>query len=79
MSVLPEHLGDRAGVRTAARVHGLREIKRRRYKGTMSQIILEDFNLEAAERRLCLEALTRAGNIITSSAPPSSSASPVMR
>lgn len=45
-------------------MHGLREIKRRLYKGTMSQIILEDFNLEAAERRLCLEALTRAGNII---------------
>jgi transcriptional regulator with GAF, ATPase, and Fis domain len=30
----------------------------------MSQFILEDFNLEAAERRLCNEALTRAGNIV---------------
>ncbi len=30
----------------------------------MSQISLESFNLEAAERLLCLEALTRAGNIV---------------
>ncbi len=30
----------------------------------MSQIILEDFNLESAERRLCTEALARAGNIV---------------
>ena len=30
----------------------------------MPQIILEDFNLEAAERRLCVEALELAGNII---------------
>jgi len=27
-------------------------------------IILEDFNLEAAERRLCVEALGLAGNIV---------------
>ena len=30
----------------------------------MPQIILEDFNLEAAERRLCVEALALAGNIV---------------
>ena len=30
----------------------------------MTQIILESLNLEAAERRLCLEALARAGNIV---------------
>jgi len=30
----------------------------------MQQIILEAFNLEAAERRLCVEALTLAGNIV---------------
>ncbi len=30
----------------------------------MPQIILEDFNLDAAERRLCVEALTLAGNIV---------------
>ncbi|MBZ5713827.1 helix-turn-helix domain-containing protein [Nannocystis pusilla] len=30
----------------------------------MSQFILDDFNLEAAERRLCNEALNRAGNIV---------------
>ncbi len=30
----------------------------------MQQIILEAFNLEAAERRLCVEALTHAGNIV---------------
>ena len=30
----------------------------------MPQIILEAFNLEAAERRLCVEALTLAGNIV---------------
>ena len=30
----------------------------------MAQIILEDFNLQAAERRLCVEALARAGNIV---------------
>lgn len=27
-------------------------------------ISLEDFNLEAAERRLCIEALSLAGNIV---------------
>lgn len=27
-------------------------------------MILEDFNLENAERRMCVEALTRAGNIV---------------
>ena len=30
----------------------------------MPPIILEDFNLEAAERRLCVEALALAGNIV---------------
>jgi transcriptional regulator with GAF, ATPase, and Fis domain len=30
----------------------------------MPQIILEALNLEAAERRLCVEALTVAGNIV---------------
>jgi transcriptional regulator with GAF, ATPase, and Fis domain len=30
----------------------------------MPQIILETFNLEAAERRLCVEALGLAGNIV---------------
>ena len=31
---------------------------------SIPQIILEDFNLEAAERRLCVEALGLAGNIV---------------
>ena len=30
----------------------------------MPQVIIEAFNLEAAERRLCVEALTLAGNIV---------------
>lgn len=30
----------------------------------MPQLILEDFNLEAAERRLCVEALNHGGNIV---------------
>ncbi|HUR47925.1 MAG TPA: hypothetical protein VMY88_00140 [Acidimicrobiales bacterium] len=30
----------------------------------MPQIVLEDFNLEGAERRLCVEALGLAGSII---------------
>lgn len=30
----------------------------------MPQITLEDFNLATAERRLCLEALELAGNIV---------------
>ena len=30
----------------------------------MPQIIIEAFTLEAAERRLCVEALTLAGNIV---------------
>lgn len=30
----------------------------------MTKLILEDFNLETAERRLCNEALTTAGNIV---------------
>lgn len=30
----------------------------------MPQIILDDFNLEANERRLCVEALAVAGNIV---------------
>lgn len=30
----------------------------------MPQIVLEDCNLEAAERRLCVEALSLAGSII---------------
>ena len=30
----------------------------------MPQIIIEAFNLEAAERHLCAEALTLAGNIV---------------
>lgn len=43
----------------------LRENKHRPYKAsTMPQIILEDFNLDDAERRLCVEALTLAGNIV---------------
>ena len=33
-------------------------------KTTPPPITLEDFNLEAAERRLCVEALGLAGNII---------------
>jgi DNA-binding NtrC family response regulator len=32
------------------------------------QIILEDFNLETAERRLCMEALQTAGNIVGAAA-----------
>ncbi len=42
----------------------LRESNPPRYGCDMRQIILEDFNLEAAERRLCVEALGLAGNII---------------
>lgn len=34
------------------------------YKAVMPQIILEDLNLEAAERRLCSDALELAGNIV---------------
>jgi transcriptional regulator with GAF, ATPase, and Fis domain len=30
----------------------------------MPQLILETFNLEAAQRRLCTEALDHAGNIV---------------
>lgn len=30
----------------------------------MPEIILDHFNLEAAERRLCIEALDRAGNLV---------------
>nr|WP_276603913.1 helix-turn-helix domain-containing protein [Nannocystis pusilla] len=30
----------------------------------MPQIILENYNLEAAERRLCVDALESAGNIV---------------
>ena len=30
----------------------------------MPQIILEDWNLEAAERRLCVAALELAGNLV---------------
>lgn len=30
----------------------------------MTKLILEDFNLESAERRLCNEALVTAGNIV---------------
>jgi transcriptional regulator with GAF, ATPase, and Fis domain len=33
-------------------------------KTTVPPITLEDFNLEAAERRLCIEALGLAGNIV---------------
>ena len=33
----------------------------------MPQIALEDFNLETAERRICVEALQTAGNIIGAS------------
>ena len=33
-------------------------------KTRVSPIILEDFNLAAAERRLCVEALGLAGNIV---------------
>ncbi|MCY1072572.1 hypothetical protein OV090_47945 [Nannocystis sp. RBIL2] len=43
---------------------GLRENKRLQYKGVMPQIILENYNLEAAERRLCVDALEIAGNIV---------------
>ncbi len=32
------------------------------------QLVLEDLNLANAERRLCLEALTTAGNIVGASA-----------
>lgn len=31
---------------------------------TVSKVILEDLNLENAERRLCVEALRRGGNIV---------------
>jgi transcriptional regulator with GAF, ATPase, and Fis domain len=33
-------------------------------KTPLPPITLEDYNLEAAERRLCIEALARAGNIV---------------
>ena len=31
---------------------------------TLPQLILDDLNLETAERRLCVEALNSAGNIV---------------
>ena len=34
------------------------------YNTPVPQLILEDFNLEAAERRLCTEALDRTGSIV---------------
>lgn len=34
----------------------------------MAQLILDDFNLEKAERRLCVEALNTAGNIVGAAA-----------
>ncbi|MDC0720411.1 helix-turn-helix domain-containing protein [Nannocystis bainbridge] len=34
----------------------------------MAQIILDEFNLEKAERRLCAEALSQAGNIVGAAA-----------
>ncbi|PCC73755.1 regulatory protein, Fis family [Nannocystis exedens] len=34
----------------------------------MAQLILDDFNLEKAERRLCTEALSTAGNIVGAAA-----------
>ncbi len=37
-------------------------------KPTVPPISLEDFNLEAAERRLCVEALGHAGNIVGAAA-----------
>lgn len=49
---------------SAQRELDLLEHKQSRYDGVMPQIVLEDFNLEAAERRLCVEALGIAGNII---------------
>ena len=56
-------MGGRLGIPEGAL--DLRGNKRRSYKAsTMPQIILEDFNLDAAERRLCVEALTLAGNIV---------------
>ena len=33
-------------------------------KPTVPPITIEDFNLEATERRLCVEALRLAGNIV---------------
>jgi transcriptional regulator with GAF, ATPase, and Fis domain len=42
----------------------LRETKRLRYVSVMPQIILDDYNLAAMERRLCVEALNLAGNIV---------------
>jgi len=51
-------------------VDDLRENTRHRYEASQTMktpappITLEDFNLEAAERRLCSEALGLAGNIV---------------
>jgi len=42
----------------------LRKTKQSRYWTACRRIILDAFNLEAAERRLCVEALTLAGNIV---------------
>ena len=42
----------------------LRENKHLQYKSGMPQVVLEDYNLEAAERRLCVDALDIAGNIV---------------
>ena len=30
----------------------------------MPNVVLDDYNLEAAERRLCVEALNHGGNIV---------------
>ena len=35
-----------------------------RYEGVAPPTTLEDFNLATAERRLCVEALAQAGNIV---------------
>ncbi|MCY0989404.1 hypothetical protein OV203_19850 [Nannocystis sp. ILAH1] len=35
---------------------------------SLAQLILDDFNLEKAERRLCAEALSSAGNIVGAAA-----------
>ena len=64
--------GRRKGVTrlAAAAVDDLRRNTCHRYEASQTMktpvqsITLEDFNLEAAERRLCLEALGLAGNIV---------------
>lgn len=48
-------------VRATTRIADSRAL---RYEGVVLPITLEDLNLYTAERRMCVEALAQAGNIV---------------